>query len=68
MTDDALRMNRLSLRFADAGVEDSFAVAHAQKSLRPNRIAFTTGADFLAMALTVSIYSTHILSGALMPP
>ena len=64
MADDALRMNRLSLRFADARVEASFAEEHAQKSLRPIRIAFITGAVFLAFALTVSIYSSHIMSGA----
>jgi class 3 adenylate cyclase len=39
MIADAARMHRLTLRFADAGLEKAFAEEQARKSLRPIRIA-----------------------------
>ena len=65
MDDDTLRMNRLSLRFVDARVEASFAEEQARKSLRPIRIAFITGAVFLAIASMVTTYFPHLLPGVL---
>jgi class 3 adenylate cyclase/energy-converting hydrogenase Eha subunit E len=48
MNADAARMNRLTLRFADANLEASFAEEQARKSLRPIRIALLfAGAFFL---------------------
>ena len=38
MSDDAARMNRFSLRFADVGLEASFAEEQARKSQRPLRL------------------------------
>src|SRR5258706_15938858 len=56
---DAVRMNRLSLRFADARVEGLFAEEQARKSLRPVRVAFVTMAvltALLALALHLMPY------------
>ena len=39
MKADTTRMNRLTLRFADAGLEQVFAEEQARKSLRPIRVA-----------------------------
>ncbi len=39
MNPDTARMHRLTLRFADAGMEAAFAEEQARKSLRPVRIA-----------------------------
>ena len=39
MNADAARMNRLTLHFADAGLEKAFAEEQARKSLRPIRVA-----------------------------
>ena len=39
MNTDSTHMNRLTLRFADAGMEEGFAKEQARKSLRPIRIA-----------------------------
>ena len=39
MGDDALRMNRLSLRFADPGLEAAFMADQARKALRLARVA-----------------------------
>ncbi len=39
MKADTTRMHRLTLRFADAGLEQVFAEEQARKSLRPIRIA-----------------------------
>jgi len=50
MNTDAARMNRLTLRFADAGLERTFAKEQAQKSLRPTRIALICAG---ALILTV---------------
>jgi hypothetical protein len=38
MNGNALRMNRFTLRFADAAVEGAYAEEHARKSVRPIRI------------------------------
>src|SRR5258706_11997766 len=49
----AVRMERLSLRFADARVEASFAEEQARKSLRPVRVALVTiivGSMLIALA------------------
>ena len=44
------RMNRLTLRFADAGLEQAFAEEQARKSLRPIRIALVcAGAGMIAV-------------------
>jgi class 3 adenylate cyclase len=39
MTADAARMHRLTLRFADAGLEATFAEEQARKALKPLRVA-----------------------------
>jgi len=39
MNADATRMHRLTLRFADAGLETAFAEEQARKALRPVRRA-----------------------------
>jgi class 3 adenylate cyclase len=50
MNADTARMNRLTLRFADAGLEKAFAEEQARKSLRPIRIALVcAGAGGLAV-------------------
>jgi hypothetical protein len=51
MSDDALRMNRFTLRFADAAVEAAYAEEHARKAVRPVRIAL-----ICVSALTVAYY------------
>ena len=38
----ALRMNRLTLRYADANAEQAFALEQGQKSLRPVRVMIIT--------------------------
>ena len=55
MADDALRMNRLSLRFADVRVEASYVKEQAQKSLRPIRIALIAAVIFFAALLALSV-------------
>ncbi|MEK6245535.1 MAG: adenylate/guanylate cyclase domain-containing protein [Pseudomonadota bacterium] len=62
MSDDALRMNRLTLRFASAVVEAAYAEEHARKAVRPIRIALV----FLS-ALTAAYYvlATHVFHGVL---
>lgn len=39
MNADTARMHRLTLRFADAGLETAFAEEQARKAVRPIRIA-----------------------------
>jgi hypothetical protein len=38
MSNDAFRMNRFTLRFADAAVEAAYSAEHARKSVRAIRI------------------------------
>jgi class 3 adenylate cyclase len=57
MNADAARMHRLTLRFADAGLEKAYAEEQARKSLRPVRIALVC-----AGALTVVIWPAAILT------
>ena len=38
MGDDALRMNRFSLRFADPGLEAAFTADQVRMALRPARV------------------------------
>src|SRR5258706_7284217 len=65
---DAVRMDRLSLRFADARVEASFAEEQARKSLRPMRVALVTiivGSVVLGLAFR---FLPHVLrAGPRMP-
>src|SRR5258706_8848392 len=65
---DAVRMDRLSLRFADARVEASFAEEQARKSLGPVRVALVTiiiGSMLLALAFR---FMPHLLrAGSRMP-
>ncbi len=50
MNADTARMNRLTLRFADAGLEQAFAEEQAKKSLRPIRIVLVcAGALFVVL-------------------
>ncbi|OGA24348.1 MAG: hypothetical protein A3I01_13465 [Betaproteobacteria bacterium RIFCSPLOWO2_02_FULL_65_24] len=50
MNADAARMNRLTLHFADAGLEKAFAEEQARKSLRPIRVALVcAGAGALVL-------------------
>ena len=44
MKPDTARMNRFTLRFADADLEKAFAEEQARKSLRPIRIALVCAA------------------------
>ncbi|MCX7166386.1 MAG: hypothetical protein NTV11_08935 [Rhodocyclales bacterium] len=44
MNADTARMNRFTLRFADAELEQAFAEEQARKSLRPIRIALVCAA------------------------
>lgn len=59
MSDDAALMNRYSLRFADAGLEASFAEEHARKSQRPLRIALLWSGGIVAV--------TWALAGVIFP-
>src|SRR5258706_836947 len=59
----AVRMNRLSLRFADARVEASFAEEQARKSLRPVRIAFITMAVLTALLALALHLMPHLQGG-----
>ena len=51
-----LRMNPLTLRFADADAEGAFAREQAEKSLRPFRVALIVGAILLAAGVLLTIY------------
>ena len=56
MSDDAIRMNRLTLHYADMDTERAFVSEQAQKSLRPIRAALIAGAVLLAVAVLQTIY------------
>ena len=56
MTDDQIRMNRLSLRFADARLETTFAGEQAQKSLRPIQVAIIVVAVMLVAAVSLAVF------------
>ena len=51
MNADAARMNRLTLRFTDAGLEKAFAEEQAKKSLRPIRIALVCAGALILFVL-----------------
>lgn len=55
MKPDTARMNRLTLRFADAELETAFAEEQARKSLRPIRIALVCAAALLLFLLWPAI-------------
>lgn len=57
MNPDSTRMHRLTLRFADAGMETAFAEEQARKSLRPFRIALIFAG---ALALVVWPAAVHM--------
>jgi class 3 adenylate cyclase len=60
MNTDTARMHRLTLRFADAGLEAAFAEEQARKAVRPIRIALACGS-----ALFVGFYvlTVHVFHG-----
>ena len=49
MSDDAFRMNRFTLRFADAALEAAYSEEHARKSVRPFRIVLAASAVLMAL-------------------
>ena len=55
MNAGAARMSRLTLRFADAGLERAFAVEQAKKSLRPIRIALVCAGTLFVVSSPVVI-------------
>ena len=66
MSDDPVRMNRLSLRFADARLEASFAEDQARKSLRPIRIALiSAGAITAITTLAVILRFRYLLDAGI---
>ncbi len=60
MNSDTARMHRLTLRFADAGLEAAFAEEQARKAVRPVRIALAC-----VSALIVGFYvlTVHVFHG-----
>ena len=52
MGDDALRMNRFSLRFADPGLEATFTSDQVRKVLRPIRVGWLVG---FAVVVCISV-------------
>jgi class 3 adenylate cyclase len=49
MRDDAFRMNRFTLRFADPAAEAAYAAEHARKAVRPVRILIAAIAAFVVL-------------------
>ena len=61
MGDDALRMNRFSLRFADPGLEAAFTSDQIRKLLRPVRVAALVG---IAVVVCMSVLIDQIVPQA----
>lgn len=55
MNADTARMNRLTLRFTDTGLEKAFAEEQARKSLRPIRIALVCAGTLFVVSSPVVI-------------
>ena len=55
--EDALRMNRLTLRFADAALESAYAQEQARKAIRPVRIALICAS---ALVLAYYVLTIHV--------
>ena len=64
MSDDAFRMNRFTLRFADAAVEAAYAEEHARKSVRPIRIVL---AAIIVMVVLLSLLIIILVPFGIMP-
>ena len=64
----ALRMNRLTLRYADADAEQAFAREQAQTSLRPIRVALIAVAAIMAAAALLIIIVFPDTFGTNVPP
>ena len=60
MNDEALRMNRFTLRFAGADVEAAFAEEQARKAVRPVRIAL---ACLGALSVGNYVLTIHVFKG-----
>jgi len=60
MNADTARMHRLTLRFADAGLEAAFAEEQARKAVRPVRIAL---AGLSAMIVGFYVLTVHVYHG-----
>jgi class 3 adenylate cyclase len=60
MNDEALRMNRFTLRFAGADVESAFAEEQARKAVRPVRIAL---ACLGALGIGNYVLTIHVFKG-----
>ncbi len=68
MNDDALRMNRFTLRFANPDAEQKFALEQAQKSLRPIRVALITMAVLVTASTLLRILVFRDTFSALQRP
>ena len=56
MSDEALRMNRFTLRFANPDAEQKFALEQARKSLRPVRVALIAMTALIVIAALLGIF------------
>jgi len=66
MNDGAFRMNRLTLRFADAAEEAAYAEEHARKSVRPIRIVLA--AIVVLMVLVYLMFISLVPLGIIARP
>ena len=60
MNDEALRMNRFTLRFADVDIEAAFADEQARKAVRPVRIALVC---LGALSVGSYVLTIHVFKG-----
>ena len=63
MNSDTVRMHRLTLRFADAGLEKTFSEAQARKAIRPVRIALIC---LSVGAVGFYVLTTYVLQSVLL--
>ena len=59
MNSDTARMHRLTLRFADAGLETAFAEEQARKAVRPVRIALACLSTLIAGFYVLTVHVSH---------
>ncbi len=59
----AMRMNRLTLRYADADAEQAFALEQAQKSLRPIRVALIVVAAISTILAAMVLLGIYVIPG-----
>jgi class 3 adenylate cyclase len=59
MNADTARMHRLTLRFADAGLETAFAEEQARKAVRPIRIALACLSTLMVGFYVLTVHVSH---------